>query len=185
MRRRLDHGDAAAEAGEGVRHLQPDRAAAQDQQVVGAFRQIEQRRVGQIRHAGRGRGSAARRRVLPAAMTMRRAVSRRPSTISASGATKRASPRSTVGAEGAEARLGIVRRDRGDRAMDVRAHRGPVDLRLGQADAEAAGAAGRLRGVRRRPAAPCSARSRSSGSRRPSGRARSAPPAGRAARRPR
>ena len=38
-------------------------------------------------------GTAA---VLPAAMTMRRAVSRRPSTISASGATKRASPRSTV-----------------------------------------------------------------------------------------
>ncbi len=47
MRRRLDHGDPAAEAGEGVGHLQPDRAAAEDQQVLGPFRQIEQRGVGQ------------------------------------------------------------------------------------------------------------------------------------------
>ena len=62
--RRLHHGDAAAQAGEGVGHLQPDGAAAEDQQVVGTLRQIEQRGVGQMRDAvqpgdRRHRGGAA------------------------------------------------------------------------------------------------------------------------------
>ena len=118
-------------------------------------------RVSLVRNGTRSRpgigGTAAR---LPAATTMRRAVMRRPSTSSASGATNRACAAQHGGAERPEARLGIRRRDRGDRALDMRAHRIPVDRGLRHAQPEPAGTADRLGGVGRGEQAPCWERSR-------------------------
>ena len=81
-------------------------------------------------------------------MTMRRAVSRRPSTASASGADEACLAAQHGGAEGAEAGLGIDRRDGLDHAVHVRAHCVPVDLRFRQAQAEPPCTARRLGGVR-------------------------------------
>ena len=50
-RRRLDHRHQAAEPGMRLGHLDPDRPAAEDQQVAGRLRQVEQRLVGQPGHA--------------------------------------------------------------------------------------------------------------------------------------
>ena len=44
----LDQRDLGAEAAEGLRHLDPDRAAAQHQQMAGLGRRIEQGLVGQV-----------------------------------------------------------------------------------------------------------------------------------------
>ena len=50
-RRRFDHRHQAAEPGMRLGHLEPDRPAAEDQQVAGRLRQVEQRLVGQPGHA--------------------------------------------------------------------------------------------------------------------------------------
>ncbi len=67
---------------------------------------------------------------------MRRAVIRRPSTASASASGEARLAAQHGGAERAEPRLGVHRRDRLDHAMHVRAHLPPVDVRLGQVQAE-------------------------------------------------
>ncbi len=156
---RLDQGHGAAEAGVRVRHFQPDRPAAQDQQMRGRLGQVEQGLVGQERHlveAGdrRHRGAAAggdddapcedapvfrRQGSLTA-----RIVDRQGGGIEETGLAA-----STVGAEGAVASGGVGRGDRGDHAPHMRAHRVPVDRRRRQVDPEAAGAARRFGRMRR------------------------------------
>ena len=102
------------------------------------------RGVGEVWDPRPGRGSAGRQAVLPAAMTMRRAVSRLPSTVSASGATKRASPRSTVAPRARNRASESIGAMRGDHAVDVRLHARP---------SRCPARAGARRTVRRRRAA--------------------------------
>ena len=47
--RRFQHGDGAAEAAEGLRHFETDRAGANDYEMLRPFGQREDRLVGQIR----------------------------------------------------------------------------------------------------------------------------------------
>ncbi len=59
---RLDDGDAAAKAGEGIGQFETDRPAAHYQQVVGTLFQLENRRVGEVANLVEARESAAPRR---------------------------------------------------------------------------------------------------------------------------
>ena len=145
---RLDDGDAAAEAGEGVGQLETDRAATEDQQVVGALLQVEDGGVGQVGNpveAGdrRHRGGASGGDDDPAGSEPT-AIDRQ-----AVRGDEAGFPAQHGGAERAEPGLGIGGCDGCDHAMHVCLHRIPVDLRLRQANAEPDGRARRLGGVRR------------------------------------
>ena len=57
--RRLQHGDLGAEPAERLRQLEPDRAAADDDEMLGPLAQLEDGLVGEIRRLRRARESAA------------------------------------------------------------------------------------------------------------------------------
>ena len=137
-RTRFHHGDPAAKPRERVRHLQPDRAAAQDQQVLWPFRQAEHGRIGQERHLcqpgnRRHRGAAAgghdnppRGQPLPVHHHRIRG-------------DKARLPAQDSGAEAAEAHLGIGRSNTVDDTLDMHLHRSPIDRRFGESHPEPAG----------------------------------------------
>ncbi len=131
----------------GVGHLQPDRAAAEDQQVRGALREVKQRLAGQVRDSV----EAAHRRDGRAAAGGHHDPAGRdapPADLERIGGDEARLIAQHRGAERAKARLAIGRRDGGDHAVDVGANRIPVDNGLGQRHAETMGRPRGLGGVR-------------------------------------
>jgi len=150
---RLHDRHAAAEPGVRLRHLQPDRAAAQDQQVLRRLSQVEQGVVreewhvvqaGQVRYHGAAAGGDhdAAGGQAPGLRAH----------LDCEGIPRHEARRALQdrGAQAGVALDRIGRRQRGDRAMHVGLHAVPVDAGGGRLDAIPAGAAHGVGRVRRR-----------------------------------
>ena len=175
-RRGLQHRHPGAEPAVRLRELEPDRPRADDEEMLGAALELEDRLVGEIGRLGQSRdrrhrgGRAGRDHEAP---RLDLEISDRDGC--GIGEARRAGDH--VHAEAGEALLRVVRRDRRDDAVHMRV--APWRNRLPRA--AASGRTGRRGAAPRRAspprAAPWRGRSHSSGSRRPSCPFRSAPPA--------
>ena len=132
----LHHRDAAAEPRMRLRHLEPDRPAAEHDQVAGRRIEPEQRLVGQVGQVGQARdgrddgGGSRGDDGAAEGEAPSRGLDRVAPREAGMGAHHRH-------AHGGEAFLGIVRGDGGDGAVHMGAHARPVDLGRGQAHAVA------------------------------------------------
>ncbi len=157
-----------------LRHLHADRAAADDDEMLGAFLVRED---GFVRVKGHLVETGNLRNEGPRAGGDDEA-SRRNLRITRDHGIAVAEARMILDdgdAEALEAGNGIVRRNGGDDAVDVVVNLGEIDLRFRGRDAERSRRRPCGRPASRRRAAPSRARSPCSGSRHPWRRARSAP----------
>jgi hypothetical protein len=124
----LDHGDRAAKPSVRLRHLDPDRAAAQHDQMLRPGAQIEDRLVGQIGHGLDPRHRRDRR-----ARTGGKDESARPDAGAAGrDLARRDKARRRpdhLHAQPLESLLAVMRRDGGDGRGDMVLGRGKIDLR--------------------------------------------------------
>ena len=135
----------------GLSHFEPNRAAAQNQQVIRAAGQVEQGRVGEMGGDGQPGDRRLRRAAAggdydaPGGDSPRGAPRYDLQRIPA-GKPRRAQHH--VGAERAVTFGRIRWRDRRDDALHMGLHGRPIDHRLGKADAQACGVPARLGSVR-------------------------------------
>src|SRR5208282_4675477 len=144
----IEHGDPRTEPAMGLRHLDPDRSAADDDQMLGQFAVGKDALVGQIGDT-----------IEPAYRRYRRLRAGRdhkpPRPNFDLAGTRRAGARETrlgtqhPDAEPFEALDRIVRRDGGDHLLDTVADGGEIDPRLSVSDAEGGTAAPEIREPRR------------------------------------
>ena len=135
-----------------LRHLEADRAAADDDEMIGAPRQVEDRLIGEIRHRRktgdrRDCGRGAGRDDEAAGADCRSTGGERARPGEAAGGMN------DVYAKPFVPRHRIHRRDGRDDVVDMALDRGEIDLGLADRDAEAPGGAtslGRLRGGEQR-----------------------------------
>ncbi len=146
QRRHLDERDRGAQAAEGLRQFDADRAAADDEQVARTFDQIEDRLVREVRHML----EAGQRRQQRGRAGGDDEAARADGELAGSDL---ALPREArwrtqhAHAEAGEALLQIMRSDGGDDAVDVSVDSAEVDRGLVGLHAEAAGMPLRLGGV--------------------------------------
>ena len=128
----------------GLRQLAADRPAAHDQQVLGAFGEVEDRLVGEMGHVGQSRH---RRRDGPGAGGDDEALRRDAPAVDLDRVRPGEARRTLndVDAQRPEALDRIDRRDTGNDAVDMAVDRGEIDLGAGRRHTEAPGGAYDLR----------------------------------------